>query len=81
MSRNVAAIRRLLADAKCDGFHMLEAGAVYPLADWLVANGVLAVDALTDGDLAAFDLTNRPGSESDRVRAALRRCATGEPHE
>jgi hypothetical protein len=51
------------------------------MAEWLASRGVLAVDALTDEQAEMFDLQDRVGGQysPELVRAALRRCATGEP--
>jgi hypothetical protein len=62
--------------------------ALLPLAEHLAARGVLAVDSLTDDDASDLLVINsryrwESAAENDlaaqRLRAALRRCATGEP--
>ena len=74
MSRNVEKLAEILASG--DHREDLE------LAAYLAARGVLAVDSLTDeqaceiGD--GYYLNNEMAETAKDVRAALRRCATGD---
>lgn len=81
MSRNWQELNRLIGVWQNDEIDTKHGG--YPsLPDWLVQNGVLAVDSLTDEELYHVIPTafTREGANysSAAKRAALRRCATGE---
>ena len=83
MSRNVEAMAALLVQHfGFDADEFSRRNRAYALADWLASQGILAVDSLTDEQAAllADPYGHDPaGPIAEDFRAALRRCAPGEP--
>ena len=72
-NRNVNALEAVLV-----AYWYAPEGERGPLSSFLAARGVLAIDALTDADCAKLVWTQSIHEEPTELRAALRRCATGE---